>query len=147
MKYNRVLLKLSGEALLGKKGASIDAKKLAFYADELGKALSLGVSIAVVIGGGNIYRGAQATDLDIPRVQGDYMGMLATAINGIALQNALEKRGIATSLLSSLAIEQVGESYTPHKATKYLEQGRLVIIVGGWEGLILQLTQLLASGR
>ena len=87
--------------------------------------------MAVVIGGGNIYRGAQVTGLDIPRLQGDYMGMLATAINGMALQSALEKRGAPTRLLSSLAIEQVGEPYAPQKANRHLEQGRLVIIVGG----------------
>ena len=131
MKYSKVLLKLSGEALLGPQGSRIDAKQLAFYADEIGKALSLGVAIAVVIGGGNIYRGAQVTGLEIPRLQGDYMGMLATAINGLALQSALEKRGLPTKLMASLAVEQVCEPYTPKKASRHLEQGRLVIIVGG----------------
>ena len=131
MKYSKILLKLSGEALLGTQASIIDTQKLSFYTGEIEKALSLGVSMALVIGGGNIYRGARATGLDIPRLQGDYMGMLATAINGIALQSALEKRGIATRLMSSLAVEQVCETYTPQKAIRQLAKGRLIIIVGG----------------
>ena len=131
MKYNKIVLKLSGEALLDKKEAGINAMRLAFYADEIANALSLGVSIAMVIGGGNIYRGAQTTGLELPRLQGDYMGMLATAINGVALQSTLEKKGVPTRLMSRLAVEQVCEPYLPRHANKHLEKGRLVIIVGG----------------
>ncbi|XWN35319.1 MAG: UMP kinase [Roseivirga sp.] len=130
MQYKKILLKLSGEALMGPHGSGIDASQLALYADEIAKVQSLGVSLAVVIGGGNIYRGARAA-LDIPRVKGDFMGMLATAINGLALQSALEKRGIPTRVMSSLSIESVCESYVPHKAMRHLEKKRLVIIVGG----------------
>ena len=131
MKYKRILLKLSGEALMGKQPFGIDPAKLAHYTSEVLKAKTLGAEIAIVIGGGNIYRGVQAESLGIDRVQGDYMGMLATVINGMALQSALEKQGAYTRLMSGIAMEQVCESYIRRRAIRHLEKGRLVIFGAG----------------
>ena len=131
MKYKRILLKLSGEALMGNQAFGIAPEQLAHYADEILKIHSLGIEIAVVIGGGNIYRGAQAKGLGIDRAQGDYMGMLATVINGMALQNTLENKGIYTRLMSTIKMEEVCESYVRRKAIRHLEKGRVVIFAAG----------------
>lgn len=131
MKYKRILLKLSGEALMGDQQYGIDTKRLIQYAQEIKLAAELGTEIAVVIGGGNIYRGVQAAAMGLDRVQGDYMGMLATVINSMALQSALEKEGISTRLLSGLTIQQVCEPYIRRRAMRHLEKGRVVIFGAG----------------
>ncbi len=131
MKYKRVLLKLSGEALMGKQQFGIDTERLEQYAQEVKKAMEMGVEMAIVIGGGNIYRGIQAEKNGIDRVQGDYMGMMATLINGMALQSILEKHGLYTRLLSGLKVEQVCEPYIKRRATRHLEKGRVVIFGAG----------------
>ena len=107
MKYNRILLKLSGEALMGDKQFGIDTEKLSAYANEIKTAVDFGVEVAVVIGGGNIFRGVQIEGQGLDRVQGDYMGMLATIINGMALQSALEKANVETRLLTAIKMEQL----------------------------------------
>lgn len=131
MKYNRILLKLSGEALMGDQQYGIDPQRLADYAEEIKAAVDKGVQVAIVIGGGNIFRGLQGAAKGFDRVQGDYMGMLATIINSMALQGELEKYGIKTRLLSGIAIDPVAESMSRAKATEYLEAGEVVIIGGG----------------
>lgn len=131
MKYKRILLKLSGEALMGEQQYGIDPLRLSDYANEISGAAGLGVQIAIVIGGGNIYRGLQGAAGGMDRVQGDYMGMLATVINSMALQAALEQTGLKTSLLSGFQIGPVSELMSRRKAIEYLEQGRIVIIAGG----------------
>ena len=131
MKYKRILLKLSGEALMGEQQYGIDTKRLIQYAQEIKGAAELGAEIAVVIGGGNIYRGVQAESMGLDRVQGDYMGMLATVINSMALQSALEKEGINTRLLSGINIQQVCEPYIRRRAMRHLEKGRVVIFGAG----------------
>lgn len=131
MKYKRVLLKLSGEALLGSQNYGIDPERLMQYAREIQTATEQGVEIAIVIGGGNIFRGVQAAATGIDRVQGDYMGMLATVINGMALQSALEKIGVTTRLMSGLKIEQVCEVFIRRRAVRHLEKGRVVIFGAG----------------
>jgi uridylate kinase len=131
MKLNRVLLKLSGESLLGEQNESIDALKLAVYADEIRSVIDEKVQVAVVLGGGNIFRGLPGTEEGTDRVQGDYMGMLATVINSLALQDALEKRGIRSKLMGGIAIDPVCERMNRRKAIGYLEQGFIVIISGG----------------
>jgi uridylate kinase len=131
MKYRRILLKLSGEALMGKQQYGIDPQRLADYAHEIKQASSLGVQVAIVIGGGNIFRGLQGTADGMDRVQGDYMGMLATVINSMALQAAVEKTGLKTALLSGFQIGPVSELMSRRKAIDYLEQGKVVIIAGG----------------
>ncbi len=131
MKYKRILLKLSGEALMGEQQYGIDTKRLIQYAHEIKSAAELGAEIAVVIGGGNIYRGSQAESMGLDRVQGDYMGMLATVINSMALQSALEKEGITTRLLSGINIQQVCEPYIRRRAMRHLEKGRVVIFGAG----------------
>lgn len=132
MKYKRVLLKLSGEALMGDKEFGIDHKILSQYAMEVKNALSQGVEIAIVIGGGNIFRGV-GNDANgvIDRVQGDYMGMLATVINSMALQSALEGIGLKTRLLSAIKMEQICEPYIKRRAVRHLEKGRVVIFGAG----------------
>lgn len=131
MKLNRVLLKLSGESLLGDKQFGIDHNRLANYAKEI-KALSeSGVEVAIVIGGGNIFRGIQEEDGAIDRVQGDYMGMLATMINSMALQSSLEAHGVKTRLLSAIKMEQIAEPFIKRRATRHLEKGRVVIFGAG----------------
>jgi uridylate kinase len=131
MKYKRILLKLSGEALMGNKKYGIDPDILTQYAQEIKAVSEKGVQIAIVIGGGNIYRGMEAATTGIDRVQGDYMGMLATVINGMALQSALEKAGLFTRLLSGIKIEQVCEPFIRRRAVRHLEKGRIVIFGAG----------------
>lgn len=131
MKYKRILLKLSGEALMGKKNYGIDSERLAQYSKEIKAVSEKGVQIAIVIGGGNIYRGMEAASTGIDRVQGDYMGMLATVINGMALQSMLESMGMYTRLLSGIKIEQVCEPFIRRRAVRHLEKGRIVIFGAG----------------
>jgi len=131
MKYKRILLKLSGEALMGSKNYGIDALRLEQYANEIMKVRELGIEIAIVIGGGNIFRGVQAESSGIDRVQGDYMGMLATVINGMALQSALEQIGQYTRLMSGIDMEQVCEPFIRRRAIRHLEKGRIVIFGAG----------------
>ena len=131
MKYKRVLLKLSGEALMGDKKFGIDSARLMQYAQEVQNVVAKGVQVAIVIGGGNIFRGVNAEDAGIERVQGDYMGMLATLINGIALQGALEKVGLYTRLMSGIQMEQICEPYIRRRAIRHLEKGRVVIFGAG----------------
>ena len=130
-KYRRILLKLSGESLMGNQGFGIDATKLEHYAQEIKAIADLGIEVAIVIGGGNIFRGLQAEDNGIGKVQGDYMGMLATVINGLALQSVLEKHGLFTRLISAIEIKQVAEPYIRRRAIRHLEKGRIVIFSGG----------------
>jgi uridylate kinase len=131
LKYKRVLLKLSGEALMGDQNFGIDAKRLDHYANEIKNILDLGVEIAIVIGGGNIFRGLQAESSGIERVQGDYMGMLATVINGMALQSKLEVMNIYSRLVSAVEMKQIAEPYIRRRAIRHLEKGRVVIFSGG----------------
>lgn len=131
LKYNRILLKLSGESLMGKKGHGIDPAVLEFFASELKKVHELGCQIGVVIGGGNIYRGLNAGDQGIDRVTGDQMGMLATVINSLALQNALENHGMFTRLMSAIKMEEIAEPYIRRRAIRHLEKGRIVIFGAG----------------
>jgi uridylate kinase len=131
MKYKRILLKLSGEALMGDKQFGIDTKKLTAYAKEIKTAVDFGVEVAVVIGGGNIFRGVQIEGQGLDRVQGDYMGMLATIINGMALQSALEKADVETRLLTAIKMEQVAEPFIRRRAMRHLHKGRVVIFGGG----------------
>lgn len=131
MELKRVLLKLSGESLEGSQGYGIDPVRLTDYAAEIVSVVKAGVQVAIVIGGGNIFRGLAGTGSGMDRVQGDYMGMLATVINSLALQAALEKAGLKVRVLSGLSIDPVCESMSRRKAIDYLEQGYLVIIAGG----------------
>ena len=131
MKYKRILLKLSGESLMGNGEYGIDPKMLGKYANEINAIIKKGVEVAVVIGGGNIYRGIQSEGAGFDRVQGDYMGMLATIINGMALQSALESISIKTRLLTAIRMEQVAEPYIRRKAMSHLQKGRVVIFGGG----------------
>lgn len=131
LKFKRILLKLSGESLMGKKGFGIDHKVLEFFADEVKTVHDAGVQIGIVIGGGNIYRGLSAVDQGIDRVTGDQMGMLATLINSLALQNAIEKKGIYTRLMSAIIMEQIAEPYIRRRAIRHLEKGRVLIFGGG----------------
>lgn len=129
--FKRVLLKLSGEALMGEKSFGISPEMIERYAKEVKSIVDLGVQVALVIGGGNIFRGLQAASIGIERVQGDQMGMLATVINGMALQGALEKLDIKTRLMSAISIEQVCEPYIKRRAVRHLEKGRVVIFGAG----------------
>ncbi len=131
MKYKRILLKLSGESLMGSKQYGIDPERLEQYTNEIKKVIELGVEVAIVIGGGNIFRGVQAESSGIDRVQGDYMGMLATVINAMALQSALEKAGMYTRLMSGIRMEQVCEPFIKRRAVRHLEKGRIVIFGAG----------------
>lgn len=132
MPYKRVVLKLSGEALMGKsKTNNIDPAVLEQYSDEIKAVRDQKVEIAIVIGGGNIFRGGQADALRIDRVQGDYMGMLGTVINGMALQSALERHGMYTRLMSGINMEQVCEPFIRRRAIRHLEKGRIVIFGAG----------------
>ena len=131
MKYKRILLKLSGEALMGEKQFGIDTQKLSAYANEIKSAVDLGVEVAIVIGGGNIFRGVQVEGQGLDRVQGDYMGMLATIINGMALQSALEKEKVETRLLSAIKMEQIAEPFIRRRSIRHLQKGRVVIFGGG----------------
>ena len=131
MKYKRVLLKLSGEALMGDKTHGIDSERLTQYADEIKEVVNKGIELAIVIGGGNIFRGVEAEANGIGRVQGDYMGMLATVINAMALQSALEKEGMYTRLMAGLKMEQVCEPFIRRRAIRHLEKRRVVIFGAG----------------
>ena len=131
MKYNRILLKLSGESLMGGGEYGIDPKMLSQYATEINSIVEQGIQVAVVIGGGNIYRGIQSEGAGFDRVQGDYMGMLATIINGMALQSALESIKVQTRLLTAIRMEQVAEPYIRRKAMRHLKKRRVVIFGGG----------------
>ena len=129
--YKRVLLKLSGESLMGDKDYGIDDKMLNAYADEIIAVSKSGVQLAIVIGGGNIYRGIQAAANGFDRVQGDHMGMLATMINSLALQSALEAKGQSTRLQSAIKMEQIAEPFIRRRAVRHLEKGRIVIFGSG----------------
>ncbi|MEX0598922.1 MAG: UMP kinase [Candidatus Paceibacterota bacterium] len=129
--YNRVLLKLSGEALLGEQGHGIDADILSAYAKEIQSIQEAGVQVSVVIGGGNIFRGVKGATLGMDRVQGDYMGMLATMINSMALQDSLEQIGVQTRLMSAIRMEAIAEPYIRRRAIRHLEKGRVVIFGAG----------------
>jgi|TARA_B110000196_G_scaffold319120_1_gene336187 uridylate kinase len=131
MKYNRVLLKLSGEALMGDQQYGIDSFVLSNYALEIQSVVNAGCQVAVVIGGGNIYRGIQSEKSGFDRVQGDHMGMLATIINGMALQSALEALDVDTRLQTAINMEQIAEPYIRRRAMRHLEKGRVVIFGGG----------------
>jgi uridylate kinase len=130
-KYNRVLLKLSGESLIGNKNFGLDPEVLSRYANEIKQVTEMGVQVAIVIGGGNIYRGMNEAETGIERAQGDYMGMLATVINGMALQSALDKVGVLTRLQSAIKMEQIAEPYIRRRAIRHLEKGRVVIFGAG----------------
>jgi uridylate kinase len=131
IKYKRILLKLSGESLMGAQGFGIEASMLKQYAQQIKSVIDLGVEVAVVIGGGNIFRGLQAEKSGIERVQGDYMGMLATIINGMALQSGLEEAGMYTRLISAIEMKEIAEPYIRRRAIRHLEKGRVVIFSGG----------------
>jgi uridylate kinase len=131
MKYKRILLKLSGEALMGEKQFGIDNKRLMQYAKDIQEISDMNVEIGIVIGGGNIFRGVQAEKGGMDRTQGDYMGMLATMINSMALQSALESVGLITRLQSAIEMKQIAEPYIKRKAVRHLEKGRIVIFGAG----------------
>ncbi len=131
MKFKRILLKLSGEALMGEQNYGIDPNTLAHYAQEIKSIVDLGVEVAIVIGGGNIFRGMQGEESGLDRVQGDYMGMLATMINGMALQAALEKIGVDNRLQSAIKMEQICEPFIRRRAMHHLEKGTVVIFGAG----------------
>jgi len=130
-RYKRILLKLSGEALQGAQGYGIDAEVLKTIADEIREVVGLGVQIALVIGGGNIFRGLSAAASGMDRASADYMGMLATVMNSLALQDALEQRGVHTRVLSAIEMKEVAEPYIRRRATRHLEKGRVVIFGAG----------------
>ncbi len=130
-RYNRVLLKLSGESLMGDNAFGLDPKILEQYANDIKTATDAGIQVALVIGGGNIYRGMNEKETGIERAQGDYMGMLATVINGIAMQSMLEKVGVQTRLQSAIKMDQVAEPFIRRKAIRHLEKGRVVIFGAG----------------
>jgi uridylate kinase len=130
-RYKRILLKLSGEALQGGDSFGINHEVISEIAAEIKEVHELGVEIAIVTGGGNFFRGAKAGELGIDRASADYMGMLATMINGIALQNALEKKGVHCRLISALAVKEIAEPFIPRRAIRHLEKGRVVIFAAG----------------
>jgi uridylate kinase len=131
MKYKRILLKLSGEALMGNKQFGIDNERLKQYAEEIKLLVESKLEVAIVIGGGNIFRGVQAAEGGMERTQGDYMGMLATVINSMALQSALESCGVDTRLQSAIELKQIAEPFIRRRAVRHLEKGRVVIFGGG----------------
>lgn len=131
MKYKRILLKLSGESLMGDRQYGIDPKRLSEYAVEIKELVDKGIEIAIVIGGGNIFRGVAGAGNGIDRVQADYMGMLATIVNGLALQSAIEDKGIKTRLQTAIKMEQIAEPFIKRRAVRHLEKGRVVIFGGG----------------
>ncbi len=130
-RFKRVLLKLSGEALVGKRSFGIESEMLDFVADEVVSVRELGTELAIVIGGGNIYRGLAAAERGVDRVAGDYMGMLATVINSMALQDCLEKRGVVTRVMTAFRIEAVAEPYIRRRALRHLQKGRVIILAAG----------------
>ena len=129
--YKRILLKLSGESLMGDKSFGLDPDVIEKYASEIKSIVDIGVQVAIVIGGGNIYRGMNESETGIERAHGDYMGMLATVINGMALQAMLEKLGVYTRLQSAIKMEQIAEPYIRRRAIRHLEKNRVVIFGGG----------------
>lgn len=131
MRYQRILLKLSGESLMGGQQYGIDAKRLEQYASEIKTVIDRDIEIAIVIGGGNIFRGLSGASQGMDRVQGDHMGMLATVINGLALQSALENQGVETRLQTAIKIDEVAEPFIRRRAMRHLEKGRVVIFGGG----------------
>lgn len=131
MQYKRILLKLSGESLMGANQYGIDPSRLAEYAEEIKAIVNKGIEVAIVIGGGNIFRGVAGASNGMDRVQGDYMGMLATCINGLALQSAIETTGVKTRLLTAIKMEQVAEPFIKRRAVRHLEKGRVVIFGAG----------------
>jgi len=131
LKFKRVLLKLSGESLMGEQAFGIQPKMLLHYAEQIKEVRNLGAEVAVVIGGGNIFRGLQASQSGIERVQGDYMGMMATVINGMALQSALEGLGVFTRLISAIEMKEIAEPYIRRRAIRHLEKGRVLIFAAG----------------
>jgi len=131
MNYRRILLKLSGEALLGNQNYGIDQTVLSAYISEIKSLVNNGVQVGIVIGGGNIFRGMQGVDEGVDRVKGDYMGMMATIINSVALQGEFEKQGVNARLLSGIAVEPIAEKMYGPKAVAYLEEGSVVIMAGG----------------
>jgi uridylate kinase len=131
VKYRRVLLKLSGESLMGDQSYGISSDMLIHYASQIKTLVDMEVEVAIVIGGGNIYRGLQAERTGIDRVQGDYMGMMATVINGMALQSAMEGVGLYTRLISAIEMKQIAEPYIRRRAIRHLEKGRVVIFAAG----------------
>jgi uridylate kinase len=131
LKYKRILLKLSGESLMGEQKYGITAEVLQHYALQVKALVALGCEVAIVIGGGNIFRGIQAEKSGIERAQGDYMGMLATVINGMALQSSLESNGVYTRLVSAIAMPQIAEQYIRRRAIRHLEKRRVVIFAAG----------------
>lgn len=131
LRYNRILLKLSGESLMGKQQFGIDPEMLRYYANQIKTASAQGVQIAVVIGGGNIFRGLDDHNSGVEKIQGDYMGMLATCINGMALQSALETAGVFTRLISAIEMRQIAEPYIRRRAVRHLEKGRVLIFSAG----------------
>jgi uridylate kinase len=131
MEFNRILLKLSGEALMGEQQYGIDPERLAMYAEEVKSVVDAGKQVGIVIGGGNIYRGLSGAGEGMDRVQGDYMGMLATVINSMAIQGAMEKAGLKVKLLSTLVLKPMSESMSRKVAVDYLNQGYVVVIAGG----------------
>lgn len=131
LKYKRILLKLSGESLMGDRNFGLDPKMLSQYAEDIRSIVALGVQVSIVIGGGNIYRGMNESETGIERAQGDYMGMLATVINGMALQASLEKSGVKTRLMSAIKMEQIAEPYIRRRAMRHLEKERVVIFAAG----------------
>lgn len=131
MRYQRILLKLSGESLMGGQQYGIDAKRLEQYASEIKTVIDRDIEVAIVIGGGNIFRGLSGASQGMDRVQGDHMGMLATVINGLALQSALENQGVETRLQTAIKIDEVAEPFIRRRAMRHLEKGRVVIFGGG----------------
>ncbi len=131
MKYRRILLKMSGEALAGERGFGIEAQRLRYYAEEIRSVTQLGVQVAVVIGGGNLFRGIEGSEQGLDRAQADYMGMLATVINALALQNALEQLGVPTRVQSAIEMARVCEPFIRRRAIRHLEKGRVVIFAAG----------------
>lgn len=131
IKYKRILLKLSGESLMGSQKFGIDANMLQHYALQIKQLVDEGIEVAVVIGGGNIFRGLSAEKSGIERVQGDYMGMMATVINGMAIQSALESNGVYTRLISAIEMKEIAEPYIRRRAIRHLEKGRVVIFSAG----------------
>ena len=131
LKYRRVLLKLSGEILAGGRGFGLDTRVIGELVDEMIEVHGLGVQLGVVIGGGNMFRGAKAAELGMDRSTGDYMGMLATAMNALALQDVIEKRGVPTRVMSAISMRQISEPYIRRRAVRHLEKGRIVIFACG----------------
>ena len=131
MKYKRILLKLSGEALMGEKPFGLDSARIAQYAEEIKAVIAEGIEMGIVIGGGNIFRGLSPAGQDMDRVQADHMGMLATVINGLALQSSLESLGVQTRLLSAIEMDKICEPFIRRRAIRHLEKGRVVIFAAG----------------